>query len=558
VDVNRKVFIWGQNFNDDYVIVDVELTNTGIPGKTLAGADTVFQDTLHNFYINIQQELNNNYYSYGSNPAPSTSEQPKYNYVWQHYFGGRTGDSLRVFYFYNADDPANSGDQMGSPIVTQKGRLVNTDFVYYTILHASQVPYSNSAQDIDDFLQPKVTYIGTDTKIPNPGAGEDPYGSPNYWAISGGFSDDYKMSGNVYSGTHHGLNNDELGTPDFSNFVAGTTAAAASRNFSSFGPYDFPFGQKLHFVYASGINGIGIKKSKEIGEMWQNGTLQNPPGMPDSILGWLPSNFVFPSGASEMDKRKDRWISMGKDSIMRSAWRAKWNYDHNYQIPQTPPPPDQITITGFGDGIQVQWSDAATENLPNFAGYRVMRKLSDVDTLFYEEVYSSGPEDKAAMHAFKDKVIFGAEYFYYVQSKALIDPNDQNADPTTRGKIIFSSRNFVPNTDWVNPPSPSTDDMSKIRVVPNPYNINDPLLFGFADQRHIDFRNLPPVCTIKVFTENGDLVQTIQHNRPVEKDGHEPWDLLTANQQVIMSGVYIAVFQKPSGEISYQKFVVVR
>lgn len=54
---------------------------------------------------------------------------------------------------------------------------------------------------MDELKKPDVTYIGTDTKIPNPGAGEDPYGSPNYWAISGGFSDDYKMSGNVYSGT---------------------------------------------------------------------------------------------------------------------------------------------------------------------------------------------------------------------------------------------------------------------------------------------------------------------------------------------------------------------
>jgi hypothetical protein len=34
--------------------------------------------------------------------------------------------------------------------------------------------------------------------------------------------------------------------------------------------------------------------------------------------------------------------------------------------------------------------------------------------------------------------------------------------------------------------------------------------------------------------------------------------MITRNQQVISSGVYIAVFEKPSGEISHQKFLVIR
>jgi len=95
--------------------------------------------------------------------------------------------------------------------------------------------------------------------------------------------------------------------------------------------------------------------------------------------------------------------------------------------------------------------------------------------------------------------------------------------------------------------------------VPNPYNINDPLLVkqGWTDQRGIQFYNLPGVVTIKIFTEFGDLVQTIEHNSPVSA-GYEIWDMITRNQQVISSGVYIVVFQKPDGETAFQKFMVVR
>jgi len=34
--------------------------------------------------------------------------------------------------------------------------------------------------------------------------------------------------------------------------------------------------------------------------------------------------------------------------------------------------------------------------------------------------------------------------------------------------------------------------------------------------------------------------------------------MITRNQQVISSGVYIAVFQKPNGESSMQKFLMIR
>jgi hypothetical protein len=555
VEVKRRVLAWSQTFNDNYVLVEVELTNVGVD-KTNG---SVYQDTLRNFHFGMSQGMANNYYSYGNNPAPPSNERPNYQYVWQNYYGARPGDSLRLFYFYSADDPGTSGDNMGAPALSQNGRLLNTNYTFYSILHASATPFTNIAQDVDDFLQPRVTYIGTETKIPSPEGGEDPYGSKNYWAMRGGYSDKFPRT-NIHPGTHHGVVNDELGVPDFSSFPAGVVQAVNSKNFSSFGPYNFQPNAKLRFVYAVGTAGIGEQTAKVVGEKWLAGTLTDPPNMPDPNTGWLPSNFAFPNDATEMDKKKARWISMGRDSVMLTAWRAKWNFENNYEIPQSPPPPSHFSVTGYGDGVELKWKNAEAEVLPNFAGYIIMRRISNMDTVFYNEVYSSDATDKADEHVYKDQtVVPGAQYYYYIQSKALIDANDSNADPTTRGKIIYSGRAYIPNVTFINPPRFSTDDMARIRIVPNPYNINDPLLkaYGYVDQRGINFFNLPQTVTIKIYTEHGDLVQTIEHNSP-ERAGSYTWDMISSSQQVINSGLYIAVFQKPNGEVAYHKFLVVR
>jgi hypothetical protein len=563
VEVHRKMLFWSQNFNDNYLIIEVELTNTGVDHIQPGGDTTVVEDTLHNFYFSMSMGNTNNYFSTGI--SPSLPNRPNYGYLWQHYYGARSGDSMRVFYFYSADDPQKTGDDMGAPMVTQNGRLMFTNFNFYSILHASQLPYLDPTQDVDDFLQPKVTYIGTETRIPNPNPGEDQYGSKNYWAISGGFSNRQLMP-NSYPDTYHMINNDELGTSNFSEFTGGTIASVNSKNFCSFGPYEFPPQHKLRFVYAVGIAGIGFKKAKEIGEKWLKGTLEDPPDMPDPVTGWFPSNFVFPVDATEMDKRKDRWISMGLDSVMTAAWRAKWNFEQNYRIPQAPPPPEAFFIRGSGleDGVFLTWKNPEAENMPNFEGYRILKRLTNQDSVFYQEIYSSGPGDITFEHVYLDTaVLSGAPYYYYIQTKARIDVNDPDADPTTRGKIMYSSRLLIPNLNSVRPPKHSSEDMSQIRIVPNPYNINDPLVRELYGQegingRVINFYNLPPVVTIRIYTENGDLIKTLEHDEPVDENGVRYWDMITDNQQVISSGLYIALFQKPSGETSFQKFIVVR
>ncbi|MBX3009673.1 MAG: hypothetical protein KF816_16740 [Melioribacteraceae bacterium] len=566
ITVKRKIMAWGQNYNDNYMIYDFEFTNQH--------KDSTYKDV----YILMTSNMINTIFSDGRNPAPSNNEAFNPSLTWQHYHGGRPADTLltfaggkvpgklRVFYEYSADDPNRPGDQMGAPAINQGGRLTGNKMHFVSILHASKNAYANSAEDVDDFLQPRITYIGNDTKMPY-SPSEDEFGGnggSTFWAIRGEFSKLYPIKGNAFPNTLHGLNNDELGVADFSQYPSGISQGNQSLMHIVFGPYkELKPGQKIRIVYASGFAGISLEKANEVGKKALRKTLkEEPQNMPNPVTGWLPTNFVFPTN-DEYEIRKNRWLSSGIDSVMLSAYRAKWNFDNNYKIPQAPPPPIDLKVAAYPDGTELTWSCPDAEKMPNFAGYRIMRKVSNVDTVYYEPVYDSDANDKAAVHFYKDKsLVPQASYYYYVQSKARINQNDLTADPTTRGKIIYSSRLLVPNIYYVSPPFKPQDDLTRVRIVPNPYNINDPLVndasaYGSSNGRLLFFVNLPTECTIKIFTENGDLIKTIDHNK-VTNDGSEKWDLITDSQQVISSGVYIAVFQKPSGEHSYQKFIIVR
>ncbi len=94
------------------------------------------------------------------------------------------------------------------------------------------------------------------------------------------------------------------------------------------------------------------------------------------------------------------------------------------------------------------------------------------------------------------------------------------------------------------------DNKLNVYVYPNPYiadgsyaaqGIENRFLGLSLDRsRTIYFANLPPVCTIKIFSLDGDLVKEIKHNKP---DGSgtssiERFDLISRNTQAVESGLY--------------------
>ncbi len=109
----------------------------------------------------------------------------------------------------------------------------------------------------------------------------------------------------------------------------------------------------------------------------------------------------------------------------------------------------------------------------------------------------------------------------------------------------------------------------EVIVYPNPYRIDA----GYAEQgyenrdrtlsaeraRKINFANLPRVCTIKIYSIDGDLINTIEHNYPEggPRSQHATWDVISRNTQSVVTGIYLWHVQSEMGE-QIGKLVIIK
>lgn len=106
-----------------------------------------------------------------------------------------------------------------------------------------------------------------------------------------------------------------------------------------------------------------------------------------------------------------------------------------------------------------------------------------------------------------------------------------------------------------------TDGMlDEIKVVPNPYYIRHEGVKSPYDSK-IYFTKLPKVCTIDIYTINGQHVRKIEHNDLSNSDDRkasiEVFDLLSKYKQRVQSQTLIAIITTPDGAQTTKKFTVV-
>jgi hypothetical protein len=567
IQIQKKVLAWSQQFHDNYAIIDLTITNNSsdtLTGVYIAMSDGEYLPTLADGHI----------------PSPGPVDQFATTRKWFHYYGADQNDTLRVYYCYTSDDPETAGDRIGQPLTQQGGRLLDYNFVFMACLHASKQPYIPTPSytgvidpnDEDDMNQPMVTVAANKPTLNLPMVNQtfNPVGTDAatvYNFISGTMLTSEDMTGTNIRPGHHRKNIDELGevAPGGENGMSPFSNSFEVMHMS-FGPYTFGPGQQIRIVKATGIAGISREKAVEVGREWLSdsrygtNTLDDPE--PGSLTGSFPATFVFPANATTTDIKKDKWVSTGIDSVMLTVSRAKYNFLTGYNAPSTPPPPSFVNVAGSSEGVLLRWSDAAAEALPNFSGYRIMKKVGPTDSTYYREIYRSDATDKDTVHRYVDRnVRVGANHYYYIQSMADISPTDPNAHPSERGRTMYSGRVYFYNVTEVKPNAPLGfyDQLDKIAVVPNPFNWNDPNLRGYGysnpSNLQITFYELPQIITIRIYTESGDLVKTIYHNRPA---GSDVWNMTNEAGQTVASGVYVVLFTTPDGGIVYRKLVIAR
>ncbi len=91
----------------------------------------------------------------------------------------------------------------------------------------------------------------------------------------------------------------------------------------------------------------------------------------------------------------------------------------------------------------------------------------------------------------------------------------------------------------------------EVRVYPNPYVRGGaaPPEASPSYESGIVFGNLPPRCTIKIFTISGDLVRELSHPSIYsDTDSQIRWDLRNKKERLVKSGIFLYAVESPWGD----------
>ena len=516
VTMTRRIYAFSQQYNDNYFIHEYIFKNTGIydkagnkHNKTLTGVIMFFQ-----FRLAPSRETGPGglYYL----PQSASWGHNEMNHVLHPFYG----DDLRCFYSWHGLHSKCTFDNIGGPYIAVGGRLGAAQFPGVITLHADK----SASDKTDDQQQPFSTpYLDSGADITRSNDQFNPITMTKEYAMMN--TGHTPLTHAQYVGS---------GYPDLFEPIS----QSGKSQCLGYGPYDLAPGDSIRIVFAEGVSGLDRAMCETIGTEWLSGA----------------APFTLPNGGTtnSADEFKNAWVFTGIDSILKTFGNAKQNWESDFAIPQPPPPPNVFEVQSGGDRIVLKWADNA-QSLPNFAGYRVYRAIHKPDTTF-NLIFQCGPgtDHPDIVTEYMDRTAQrGFDYYYYVTSY------DNGSTNTMQPGVPLESNLFWTRT--IEPAylrRPAAEKLAQIRVVPNPFNIRAKnLQFGDSGPDRIMFLDLPPVCTIKIFTERGDLIYTLEHT---DGSGDEAWESITSSRQVVVSGVYIAYFETPDGQSTFRKFVIIR
>ncbi|MBN1997570.1 hypothetical protein JW935_08465, partial [candidate division KSB1 bacterium] len=512
ITITRKMMAFSQQYNDNYFIYEYTFKNTGIINTKGEKIERKLTGCV--FHFGYRYALGGEAYEEGwlVNSNIGWGKNTMNQVIGQ---DPAAGDPFRAEYSWYGHHSSSPVDDWGCPNYVHGGNLGGSQYVGCVVLHADV----SATDKNDDPNQPTTTlFLGSDDKVQGNNQYDPLLMTLKYEAMTAGHPEK----------THA----DEVGDGDADQY--GTDPGGYSHG-QGFGPYDLAPGDSIRIVLAEGVSGIDRLTSYKVGENWFR---DNAP-------------FTLPDGTPTDDRNeyKKQWVITGEDSLKKMFQHALDNYDNGYNIPVPPPPPQLFEVKSGGDRITITWANNA-ESFPQFNGYRLYRAIDRPDTTF-ELIFECDAGN--VVNSYDDtKALRGRDYYYYIQSK------DDGSTNTEKPGVPLTSSLFYTIT---NKPAylrrPAAEKLSEIRIVPNPYHIRArDIQFGELDgSDRLAFYGLPPECTIKIYTERGDLIETIEHT---DGSGDELWHSLTSSRQIVVSGLYIAYFETPEGESTFRKFVIIR
>jgi hypothetical protein len=157
--------------------------------------------------------------------------------------------------------------------------------------------------------------------------------------------------------------------------------------------------------------------------------------------------------------------------------------------------------------------------------------------------------------------VFASQPIWFAVSAFDVGDPQTGLPPLDASKLVNTTLVY-PIDDW----QKVEEENLKVMVYPNPYRIDAGYSGSGYEQggnygKRIRFINLPPRCTIRIYTLDGDLVRELDHQKDdLALDAtYDEWDLISRNTQAVVSGIYLySVENKDTGDTQIGKFVIIK
>ncbi len=555
VKMERTIYAFTHPDHQNYHIQEYVFTNNGCFDKD---CNTTFEQTVEGFqvYFQYRYAISREAMIYDGNWLPQSAawghntmndvigENPDNPDLNDQFYDD--GKIMRAFYSWQGYHSDASFDNIGGPNAPGEGHLGAAQFAGVVTLHADKSPSDNS----DDIHQPSTTWFITSDDPTT--SGNDQFNETksineytNYMTVG---HPEQSQAEIVGSGNANQFNDPRTGSNP-----GGTSQGIG------FGPYTLAPGESIRIVLAEAASGLSREMCYIVGQNWKNDVFTDNYPISSELHTHMLNQYNRGSGKNLY---KNSWVFTGADSIIQTFKRAKYNFDLmelGQSLPETPRPPSIFNVESGGDRISINWTNES-ESSPGFDGYNLYRLKFKPDTTLFTYNVNQGllnPIDEsiatlwkldAGQNEFQDFTAErGFDYFYFLEA---FD------NGTNDVKVLNSSKFYTITNKAASLKRPAGERFEDIRVVPNPYHISSrDFQYGVSAPDRLMFLNIPPECKIRIFTERGDLIDTIEHT---DGSGDEAWNSITSSRQVIVSGLYIAHFEVPGVGSTIRKFTVVR
>ncbi len=550
ITMTRKIMQFSQQYHDNYMIYDYVFTNTGntdadaaieMPSQTLTGVYFYWQyrlapcaDTRYvigngtSWGMNTMNDVRGDGFILPTTGATDTDDAVDIPGVY-------SAPHMRAQFVWHGKFPSfTQYDNIGGPIWTPyynkaydtTGRIGAPHFVGHVTIHADKSPTDTT----DDFSQPSTTsWEGSDETNTSGNSefnGDKCKNEYTNWIQRGHYGRHawaVEPAGNFAMPT---------GNPSFNDAHSVNGSAGGFSNADGYGPYTLAPGQSVHIVIAEGAAGLSRERCIEIGRAWK-------------------ANQLGPT-APGAAKQKNDSVLTGKDSLFQTFRRAIANYKTGYKIPAAPVPPSMFSVMS-GDPIALTW-EVTNAGDPNLKGFKIYRATGRYDADFVP-IGTVGPAERAFNDA---TALRGVSYFYYVVT--IGDPALNTGVGLTPRDTLLSNRVYTQTFTGANLKAkrPPGQGLDSIRIVPNPFVLSSNALdLRFPDEPDkIAFYNIPGQCRISIYSELGELIYEFDH---LDGSGDAYWKSVTSSRQVVVSGIYIVVFQNlETGERAIRKLSIIR